>query len=47
MLNISDYLINIDNCSELELIVMLDMIDQGLDFNSKEDIEKFWKERLQ
>lgn len=47
MLNINDLLINVDNCSELELLVMLDMIDQGYDPSNKEHIEQFWKERLQ
>jgi hypothetical protein len=32
--------------SDLELLVMADMYDNGYDPSSKEDIESYWKELL-
>ena len=32
--------------SELEILVTRDMIVNGYNPNSKEDIQKYWKERL-
>ena len=32
--------------SELEWLVIADMIDHGYDHNNKEDIIKYWSERL-
>ena len=36
-----------DMNSELELLVIRDMIANGFDPKSKEDIQKYWKERLE
>lgn len=33
--------------SDLELLVIRDMIAHGYNPNSKEDIQKYWKERLE
>lgn len=32
--------------SDLETLVMLDMLDNGYNPLSREDIERYWKERL-
>jgi len=36
-----------DMNSDLELLVIRDMIANGFDPKSKEDIQKYWKERLE